>query len=81
MPHHLTIPRGPITLAADLHVPEGFGSGQRHPTVVLSTPGSSVKEQIGANYASRLAARGFSPRREQSECVISIGPNNKNELG
>ncbi|MCQ8828135.1 alpha/beta hydrolase [Streptomyces malaysiensis] len=27
--------------------------------VVLSTPGSSVKEQIGANYASRLAARGI----------------------
>jgi fermentation-respiration switch protein FrsA (DUF1100 family) len=27
--------------------------------VVLSTPGSSVKEQIGANCASRLAARGI----------------------
>ena len=27
--------------------------------MVLSTPGSSVKEQIGANYASRLAARGI----------------------
>lgn len=27
--------------------------------VVLSTPGSSVKQQIGANCASRLAARGI----------------------
>ncbi|GAK68599.1 hypothetical protein RRU01S_01_00260 [Agrobacterium rubi TR3 = NBRC 13261] len=27
--------------------------------VVIATPGSSVKEQIGANYAKRLTARGF----------------------
>ena len=73
MPHHLTIPRGPITLAADLHVPEGFGSGQRHPTVVLSTPGSSVKEQIGANYASRLAARGFA--------AVTFDPAHQGESG
>jgi fermentation-respiration switch protein FrsA (DUF1100 family) len=56
MLRHLTIPRGPIELAADLHLPEDTAP---HRTVVLSTPGSSVKEQIGANYASRLAARGI----------------------
>ncbi|MCE0762377.1 alpha/beta hydrolase [Pseudonocardia kujensis] len=54
---HLTIPRGPIELAADLHVPADPTTPG--PAVVLSTPGSSVKEQIGANYASRLAAHGI----------------------
>ncbi|GAA2532038.1 alpha/beta hydrolase [Streptomyces levis] len=59
MIQHLTIPRGPINLAADLHLPDNAGSSAPLPAVVLSTPGSSVKEQIGANYASRLAARGI----------------------
>ena len=55
----VTIPRGPINLAASLHLPdESDGSGLL-PAVVLSTPGSSVKEQIGANYASRLAVHGI----------------------
>lgn len=55
----LTIPRGPIELAADLHLPDTRDDGAPLPAVVLSTPGSSVKEQIGANYASRLAAAGL----------------------
>ncbi|WP_433802323.1 alpha/beta hydrolase [Actinomycetospora sp. CA-084318] len=55
----LTIPRGPIELAADLHLPDSRDDDRPLPAVVLSTPGSSVKEQIGANYASRLAAAGF----------------------
>ncbi|MEU0911176.1 alpha/beta hydrolase [Streptomyces althioticus] len=59
MLQHLTIPRGPVDLAADLHLPDGGEGGAPLPAVVLSTPGSSVKEQIGANYASRLAARGI----------------------
>ncbi|WP_322411370.1 alpha/beta hydrolase [Microbacterium invictum] len=60
MLRHLTIPRGPIELAADLHLPDDIAhAAPPLPTVVLSTPGSSVKEQIGANYASRLASRGF----------------------
>nr|WP_221380151.1 alpha/beta hydrolase [Actinoplanes polyasparticus] len=54
---HLTIPRGPIELAAELHLPADFDESGALSAVVLSTPGSSVKEQIGANYASRLAAR------------------------
>ena len=73
MLQHITIPRGPIELAADLHLPDRLPDDvdetapQR--AVVLSTPGSSVKEQIGANYASRLAARGvaalvFDPARQ-----------------
>lgn len=59
MLQHVTIPRGPIELAADLHLPDHFGQAAPLRAVVLSTPGSSVKEQIGANYASRLAARGI----------------------
>jgi uncharacterized protein len=56
---HVTIPRGPIGLAADLHLPDDIDEATPLRAVVLSTPGSSVKEQIGANYASRLAARGI----------------------
>ncbi|MEV5236136.1 alpha/beta hydrolase [Streptomyces pseudogriseolus] len=59
MLQHLTIPRGPLELAAGLHLPDDADSGTPLRAVVLSTPGSSVKEQIGANYASRLAARGI----------------------
>ncbi|MGW3567510.1 alpha/beta hydrolase [Streptomyces sp. NPDC000941] len=59
MLQHITIPRGLIELAADLHLPDNADSAAPLRAVVLSTPGSSVKEQIGANYASRLAARGI----------------------
>lgn len=59
MLQHVTIPRGPIELAADLHLPDDVDEAAPLRAVVLSTPGSSVKEQIGANYASRLAARGI----------------------
>jgi len=56
---HIAIPRGSIELAADLHLPDDIEEATPLHAVVLSTPGSSVKEQIGANYASRLAARGI----------------------
>ncbi|MEO3875150.1 alpha/beta hydrolase [Nonomuraea sp. B12E4] len=59
MLQHITIPRGPIALAADLHLPDSADDAAPLRAVVLSTPGSSVKEQIGANYASRLAAHGI----------------------
>jgi fermentation-respiration switch protein FrsA (DUF1100 family) len=55
----ITVPRGPIDLAADLYLPDSTDDAAPLRAVVLSTPGSSVKEQIGANYASRLAARGI----------------------
>jgi fermentation-respiration switch protein FrsA (DUF1100 family) len=59
MLQHITIPRGPIELVADLYLPGDIDETAPQRAVVLSTPGSSVKEQIGANYASRLAARGI----------------------
>ncbi|WP_049564592.1 alpha/beta hydrolase [Streptomyces sp. SBT349] len=58
MLQHITIPRVPIDLAADLYLPDGIDDAVPLRAVVLSTPGSSVKEQIGANYASRLAKCG-----------------------
>ena len=54
----MRIPRESFDLAAVLHLPDDVDGAPPLPAVVLSTPGSSVKEQIGANYASRLAARG-----------------------
>ncbi|TGN61761.1 alpha/beta hydrolase [Paracoccus liaowanqingii] len=48
-----------ITLAANLHVPADFDPEHSYPALVLATPGSSVKEQIGAIYAEKLAQRGF----------------------
>ncbi|NJQ01141.1 alpha/beta hydrolase [Streptomyces zingiberis] len=60
MPQHFRIPRGPVELDAHLHLPDATtGSAAPLRAVVLSTPGSSVKEQIGATYAARLAARGI----------------------
>lgn len=59
MIQRIAIARGSIDLAADLHLPDDFNEAAPVRAVVLSTPGSSVKEQIGANYASRLASRGI----------------------
>ena len=59
MIEHVSIPRGPYALAGDLHLPDDFDAAALRPAVVLATPGSSVKEQIGANYASRLARHGL----------------------
>ncbi|GGF11806.1 alpha/beta hydrolase [Williamsia phyllosphaerae] len=46
-------------LAGQLHVPEDLDEGSTYPAIVISTPGSSVKEQIGANYGRTLADRGY----------------------
>jgi hypothetical protein len=54
-----SISRGGFELAGNLHLPEGFDAGHQHPAVIIATPGSSVKEQIGANYARALAREGF----------------------
>jgi uncharacterized protein len=55
----VTFNNGDIDVAADLRLPDGFDENGSYPAVVLSTPGSSVKEQIGANYAGRLTALGY----------------------
>ncbi len=50
---------GTIDVAGVLRLPDGFDETGSHAAIVLATPGSSVKEQIGAIYADRLTARGF----------------------
>ncbi|WP_226575679.1 alpha/beta hydrolase [Acuticoccus sediminis] len=50
---------GGAEIAGNLHLPGGFDESRPGPMVVIATPGSSVKEQIGAFYADRLAAGGI----------------------
>ncbi|ALN75077.1 alpha/beta hydrolase [Aureimonas sp. AU20] len=56
---HVSFRNGAIELAGDLRIPHGDDGQPPFPAVIIATPGSSVKEQIGANYAERLTARGF----------------------
>ena len=56
---HVTFKNSIIEIAADLHLPAGFVESENYAAVVITTPGSSVKEQIGSNYARRLAERGY----------------------
>ncbi|MNV73617.1 hypothetical protein D3C71_1667800 [compost metagenome] len=48
-----------IEVVGNIHLPPDFEEVGAYPAVVLATPGSSVKEQIGAIYAERLSAKGF----------------------
>lgn len=48
-----------VQVIGHLHRPDSFDPDKTYPTLVMSTPGSSVKEQIGANYATRLAKKGY----------------------
>jgi len=57
--HDITFSNDTFDLAGQLHLPDGFSEDRTYPAVVISTPGSSVKEQIGANYGRRLADRGY----------------------
>ena len=49
---------GPNAVVGDLRVPKNKAT-KMSPALVLATPGSSVKEQIGAVYGARLAERGY----------------------
>lgn len=54
-----TFARDVFAIAADLYMPPPGDPLKRYPALVITGPGSSVKEQIAANYARALAARGF----------------------
>ena len=62
-----------VELRGLLHLPPGFDPAGSFAAVVIATPGSSVKEQIGAVYASRIAARGF--------VVLTFDPSYQGESG
>lgn len=48
-----------VQVVGNLHVPGDFDEEAAYAAIVLATPGSSVKEQIGGTYAAKLAERGF----------------------
>lgn len=61
MPHDLrnvSFKNGAIELAGHLRVPIAGDGRKAYAAIVIATPGSSVKEQIGANYAERLTEKG-----------------------
>lgn len=55
----VTFKNGNMDVAGAVHLPEVFDSAKTYPALVVATPGSSVKEQIGAVYAQRMAEKGF----------------------
>ena len=48
-----------LDIAGHLRLPVGFDEKKTYAALVIVTPGSSVKEQIGAVYGGKMADRGF----------------------
>ena len=48
-----------IELAGEIRLPEQFDGASTYPALVIVTPGSSVKEQIGGLYGKKMAGRGY----------------------
>lgn len=48
-----------VNLAGNLYLPNGFQASEKYPTIVFSGPFNQVKEQMGAKYGEKLAAKGF----------------------
>ncbi len=46
-------------LAALLYLPEGFDASNQYPAVIFSGPFNQIKEQTGAIYGRKLAAKGY----------------------
>lgn len=55
----ISFKNGSIDVAADLHLPDGFDEKRTYAALVIVTPGSSVRGQIGAVYGGKMAERGF----------------------
>lgn len=60
-------------IVGNLHIPPGLDDTERYPAIVLTTPGSSVKEQVGGIYASHLAEQGF--------LALTFDPSHQGESG
>ena len=50
---------GSINIAGNIRFPNGFDANKKYAALVIATPGSSVKEQIGANYGEKMSERGY----------------------
>lgn len=69
----ISLRNGNIEVAGNVHLPPGFDGSLSYPAIVLATPGSSMKEQIGAIYAEKLAQRGF--------VALAFDPSHQGESG
>lgn len=69
----VTFRNGAIDIAGELHLPHGFSEQGAYAAIAIATPGSSVKEQIGAVYGTRLAQEGF--------VVLAFDPTFQGESG
>ena len=58
-PEHVSFRNGAIDLSGHLRFPHEFCEDATYTALVIVTPGSSVKEQIGAVYGRKLADKGF----------------------
>ena len=56
---HISFKNRNIDIAGNIYFPNEFDETKTYAALVLATPGGSVKEQIGAIYAEKLAERGF----------------------
>ncbi|MEU3620486.1 alpha/beta hydrolase [Streptomyces sp. NPDC006872] len=56
---HVTFDNAGVTMAGNLHLPDGFSEDRSYPAVVSVHPGGGVKEQTAGLYAAQLAREGF----------------------
>lgn len=50
---------GSIDLAGEIRFPNSFNTNRKYAALIIVTPGSNVKEQIGAFYGERMSEKGF----------------------
>ena len=58
-PRRVSFKNGSIDIAGTLHLPHAFHETRTYAAIVIVTPGSSVRQQIGAVWGRKLAERGF----------------------
>ncbi|MGW1781865.1 alpha/beta hydrolase [Streptomyces sp. NPDC002143] len=56
---NVTFTNAGVTMAGNLHLPDGFSEGRSYPAIVSVHPGGGVKEQTAGLYAAKLAREGF----------------------
>lgn len=59
MKKQLTFKNNQVTMAAELYGPADFEEGKKYPAIVCAHPAGAVKEQSPAQYAQRIAKKGF----------------------
>lgn len=50
---------GPLKMAGDLYLPDGFDDNKKYSGIVVVHPGGGVKEQTAGAYAQKLSDNGF----------------------